>query len=222
MKKILIIIEEEKDLNKLRKVLDKRFRVNATTCSSKGVKLYCSGNFDVTLLSYTVKGVSVKAFLEIGNAFSILSPIIILTNSITSEEELDLLSHSSVHRIEERNDIRVIAKKIEKYLDNIKVVSTLLTSVKEKISIEENRHYVVKNNIRVYLTKKEFQVLKYFLENKNVIITREQMYQNVWNSGYESANVRLVDMLISKLRKKLKLRSLVSERGIGYYWNEKN
>lgn len=70
------------------------------------------------------------------------------------------------------------------------------------------------------LTLHECQLFKYLIDNKNRIVTREELLENVW--GYRVAvETRTVDMFIARLRKlfeseKDSQRFIKSQRGVGY------
>ena len=49
---------------------------------------------------------------------------------------------------------------------------------------------------------KEFEVLVYFMENKNIALSREQILNNVWNYDY-FGDARTIDTHVKKLRAKL-------------------
>ena len=70
---------------------------------------------------------------------------------------------------------------------------------------------------RLRLTKKEFDLLRLFMANKGVILTYEQIYNNVWgyDHSYESNNV--LHSLVCRVRKKLKCE-LDSEEYIISVW----
>ena len=74
---------------------------------------------------------------------------------------------------------------------------------------------------KLRLTKKEFDLLKLFMANKGVILTYEQIYNNIWGyeNSYESNNV--LHSLVRRLRKKLKFEPdseeyITSVWGVGY------
>lgn len=81
------------------------------------------------------------------------------------------------------------------------------------LNLDEKLCYI-KNNI-VKLTKSEFNILKFFLENRNKIFSREELINNIWK---ESVNDKSVDTAISRLRKKLGEygKYIVSRNGFGY------
>ena len=67
----------------------------------------------------------------------------------------------------------------------------------------------------INLTKNEFNLLEFLIENKNKIFSRREIINNVWNS---KASLRTVDTTISRLRKKLKDlgKYLITRLGFGY------
>ena len=73
------------------------------------------------------------------------------------------------------------------------------------------------DNEEVQITPKEFDLLKYFIENPNTAITREQILNKVWGYDYFGDD-RTIDTHIKILRNKLgKYRDVISTvRSIGY------
>lgn len=78
----------------------------------------------------------------------------------------------------------------------------------------------IKNDI-VKLTKSEFNILNFFLENRNKIFSREELINNIWK---EPVNDKTVDTAISRLRKKLGEygKYIISRNGFGYGFIEEN
>ncbi|SCG82900.1 putative transcriptional regulatory protein ykoG [Proteiniborus sp. DW1] len=69
------------------------------------------------------------------------------------------------------------------------------------------------------LTKREFDLLQYLLENKNIVISRETLLQHIW--GYDfSGGTNAVDVYIRYLRSKVEepfgLKLIHTVRGVGY------
>lgn len=89
-----------------------------------------------------------------------------------------------------------------------------------KLTIDFDHYLAEDVNGKVELTYKEFEILKYFLENKGQVITRDKLLDDVW--GYEHfPTSRTVDNHIVKLRKKVEIdpkqpRHILTVHGIGY------
>ena len=72
-----------------------------------------------------------------------------------------------------------------------------------------NKIIVRKNGKIVELTKKEFELLNIFIENRGIALSREKILELVW--GYDFlGETRTVDMHIQKLRKKLELKDEIT------------
>lgn len=67
----------------------------------------------------------------------------------------------------------------------------------------------------INLTKNEFNLLEFLVENKNKIFSRQEILNNVWSS---KASLRTVDTTISRLRRKMKDlgKYLKTRLGFGY------
>ena len=89
----------------------------------------------------------------------------------------------------------------------------------DEIMIEPARRYVTVNGKEVVLAPKEYNLLLYFIENKNQVLTRNQILDNVWGMEYEGYD-RAVDTHITKLRAALGNAGYHVETvvKVGYMW----
>ncbi len=76
----------------------------------------------------------------------------------------------------------------------------------------------------IELTQIEFQIMKYFLENKNKAVSRDEMLAAVWGEDY-FGDAKIVDVNLHRLRLKIEDNPaapvhLVAIRGFGYKWVE--
>ena len=74
----------------------------------------------------------------------------------------------------------------------------------------------------VELSYKEFELLTYFIENKGIALSRENILNNVWNYDYYGDS-RTIDSHIKKIRHKLgkKGKYIETMRGVGYKFEVK-
>lgn len=70
------------------------------------------------------------------------------------------------------------------------------------------------------LSMTEFRLLKYFLENKNRALLKEQILQHIWDEGGNFVEENTLSVNISRLRKKLAGSHIRTIQGIGYLWEE--
>lgn len=75
----------------------------------------------------------------------------------------------------------------------------------------------------IAVTKKEFELLEYLMQNKNIALTRDQILENVWGYNYVG-DTNVVDVYIRYLRNKIdqpfQQKLIYTIRGIGYQLKE--
>ncbi len=89
------------------------------------------------------------------------------------------------------------------------------------LKLDFKNYEVSKDGKKIDLTLKEYELLKFMVENPNKVITRDQMLDKVW--GYEFfGESRTLDVHIRNLRKKIEdenQKLIETVRGIGYKFN---
>lgn len=86
-------------------------------------------------------------------------------------------------------------------INNIAIMNNSLLSF-GKISINEDSREVIVEDRICPLTYKEYELLKYMITNKGIVLSREKMVENVWGFDFQGES-RTVDMHIKSLRHKL-------------------
>ena len=86
-----------------------------------------------------------------------------------------------------------------------------------ELQMDDEKHAVYVNEKVCELTFKEYELLKMFLENAGIVLTRESIMNRIWGTDY-SGETRTVDMHIKTLRQKLgeagnKIKTI---RNVGY------
>lgn len=81
--------------------------------------------------------------------------------------------------------------------------------------IDESKRKVLLDNHEIELTTKEYELLLYFVKNKSIAISREQVLTKVWDENYFGSD-RVVDDTLRRLRKKLPNINIKTIYGFGY------
>lgn len=90
----------------------------------------------------------------------------------------------------------------------------LCANIEDYIINRRQREVFCKNE-EIPLTNKEFELLIYFVQNINTVVTREQILMNVWGHDYFGSD-RVVDNTIKRLRKKMDKLNIETIYGYGY------
>lgn len=86
------------------------------------------------------------------------------------------------------------------------------------LTIHRDKYEVYKNDAKVNLSTKEFQILLYLIENKNLVLSREQIYDAIWGVGSDYCDLNTVTVHIKNLRNKIGPDSdyIKTVWGVGY------
>lgn len=85
----------------------------------------------------------------------------------------------------------------------------------ETLTVDVNRHEVYCDGKKVELTRREFDLLVFFLENPERVLTRDQLVEHVWGFDYYG-DTNVVDVYVRYVRKKLTGSWIQTVRGVGY------
>ena len=72
------------------------------------------------------------------------------------------------------------------------------------------------------LSKKELQLLLFFMENARQILSKEQILEHVWDIDGQFVDENTVTVTISRLKRKIGRSYIQNVRGIGYIWTEES
>lgn len=89
------------------------------------------------------------------------------------------------------------------------------------VHLDMKRREAYHNEALIILTKKEFDLLEYFIRNQNIVLSRDQILNDIWGFDYDG-DTRIVDVHVFKLRNKLSKAKvkIASSRGVGYLMEE--
>lgn len=141
--------------------------------------------------------------------------IIMLTAKTTSENEFHGLSIGAYDYIRKPFDMKVLLIRIKKLCHietELYFKDILLNQAAHEVYIGENR---------IELTKKEFDLLFYFMSNQNLVLSREKILDSVWGIDYDG-DIRTVDTHIRRLRKKIGESYVQTIFGVGYMMGGQN
>jgi two-component system alkaline phosphatase synthesis response regulator PhoP len=88
------------------------------------------------------------------------------------------------------------------------------------IEVNFRTHHARKADQRLFLTSREFDLLRYFVQHVGEVVSRDQILSDVW--GYEEATTtRTIDNFVAKLRQKIELaphqpEHILTVHGMGY------
>ena len=77
------------------------------------------------------------------------------------------------------------------------------TRLSDDIVVDTRKRSVLKDGVRISLTDKEFDILRYFMDHRGEVVQNKDLYENVWGEQYLTSAGNTIMVHILNLRKKL-------------------
>ena len=169
--------------------------------------------FDLVLLDIMLPGADGYEVLEYCRTLDV--PVIFLTARGTVEDRVKGLRLGAEDYITKPFELMELLARVETVLRRCGKTGRVL-SLPPDIEIDTAARTVRRGGAAVALTAKEYDLLLLFVQNKNVALYRDRIYEKVWGDEYLGES-RTVDLHIQRLRKKLGLEHrLVAVYKVGY------
>lgn len=197
-KKILVVDDEPTILELIEYNLESNnYQVTTATDGQMAFDKVSSDTFDLMLLDQMLPKLSgievLKKMRKSGN----LTPVIFLTAVDSEDNKIEGL-------ISGADDYITKPFSIKELLARIKVVLRRTSKQERDNNFQLNTDIksLIINDKEISLTKKEYELLEFLIRNKGIVVSREQIFDNVWGINSNS-QMRMVDIQISHLRDKI-------------------
>lgn len=115
--------------------------------------------------------------------------------------------------------LMVLVSKVHALMKRVEVAETAyLNSGDIRVSLQKMKAW--RGQEQIPLSKKEMQLLIFFLENPKQILSREQIAEAVWDVDGQFVDDNTVPVNISRLKGKLEDDGIQNVRGMGYIWTK--
>lgn len=231
MKKVLIV-EDDLDIVALLKLHldDLDCQVTAAHTGTDGLIEIDNKQFDLIILDLMLPGVDGLEICRQVRAAQNYTPILMLTAKAEEIDRVLGLESGADDYLTKPFSVREFISRIKAIFRRVEMITASLKEEKKPIisykglEIDPVKRKVTKNNERLSLTPKEFDLLLLMAENPGRSYNREQLLQQVW--GYEfSGYDHTVNSHVSRLRAKIesdinKPDYILTDWGIGYMFND--
>lgn len=148
-------------------------------------------------------------------------PIIMLTAKGDESDELAGFESGADEYIAKPFSPKILVARVEAILKRSNIISEEKVVESGGIIINETAHTATVDGVEIDLSVKEFELLTYFLENKGIALSRENILNHVWNYDY-FGDVRTIDTHVKKLRAKIgeKGANIKTIWGMGYKYED--
>ena len=129
-------------------------------------------------------------------------PIIMLTARGEEQDELHGFDLGVDEYISKPFSPKILVARVDAILRRTNNTADSDSVTCGKVTINKTAHTVLADGVPGELSYKEFELLEYFINNKNIALSRDNILNNVWNFDY-FGDSRTIDTHVKKLRAKL-------------------
>ena len=222
----ILVVEDEKKINDvIVKTLKKeKYGVDSCFDGEEALDYIFSVEYDIILLDIMLPKKDGFEVLKSMRKKGIKTPVLFLTARDQIEDRvrgLDLGADDYLVKpfdLEELTArIYALARRNARHAQNDIHVGPLTINVPQRT--------VKRDGETITLTAKEFDLLFYLASNENIVLSRQQILDHVWEYDYESYS-NLIDVYIKDLRKKIdtdeNVKLIQTVRGVGYVLKTEN
>ena len=170
-------------------------------------------SFDLVLLDIMLPKIDGYELLEYCKYYEV--PVIFLTAKGQLEDRVKGLRLGAEDYITKPFELMELLARVETVLRRCGKTGRVIL-LPPDIEIDTASRVVKRDSQPVPLTAKEYEILLLFVQNKNIALYRDRIYERVWGEEF-LGNSRTVDLHIQRMRKKLGLeKRLVAVYKVGY------
>ena len=213
--KILIVEDDESASFVIENSLkDAGFDVNSVTTVTEGLSYLTIDKYDLLVLDLNLPDYNGFDLLR-SIKKTIVIPTIVVSAYSDTQSKLKAFKYGAGDYLVKPIDVEELEARIWLLLSKIENIK--IADDKPKLIFEIKDNNIYQNNEKIILTTLEFDILSYFITNKNRLISRDTLLKGI---SSEKSH-RMLDNHISNIRKKIELNSgnptyLKTEYGLGY------
>lgn len=216
----ILVVEDERDLNRVisKRLESEGYSVDRCFDGEEALDFIDVGEFDAIIMDIMMPRINGIEVLKQMRSRNNTTPVLLLTARDGIGDRVNGLDAGA-------DDYLVKPFAFEELLAMIRVMTRKASGNPTNVfsaadlTMDLNSHTVVRGDVNINLSAKEFEILEYLLRNKGIVLSREKIENHVWDFDY-SGGTNVVDVYIRYLRKKIddnfEPKLIHTVRGCGY------
>ena len=216
MKYRILLVEDDIELNHtIAEFLEmSNFYVKSVYDGDEALNIAFENNFDVVLLDIKIPKINgFEVAEEIRKKFSM--PIIFITSLDGETNVVKAFVSGGDDYIRKPFSLKELKVRIEAVIRRVYGSNNSVVRISEEIEFDLEKLELLKNGERVRLKTKELKLLKLFLQNKGKILSKNMIFDNVYDYD-EEPNEYSLRTFINNLRRVIGKNRIETIKNIGY------
>ena len=220
---ILIVEDEQQILTALKDFLEfNGFRVTEAIDGLEAERAVAENRFDLILLDLMLPKISGEQLCAKWRQEGLQTPVIMLTAKAQQKEKVTGLNIGADDYVTKPFALEELLARIKAVLrrtDPARAVGRTFEFA--DLYVDVPALTVRRDDQQIQITRREAKIIQFFAANPNRVISREELYKQVWGETMTELGTRTMDMHIAKLRSKIEHDSaepqiIKTVRGAGY------
>ncbi len=220
--KILLVEDEKKIADTLSKGLrELDYHVQTAYDGNIGLRIFESGNFNLIITDINMPGVNGYELCKIIRTRNQHIPIIMLTALNTTDDKIEGFDAGTDDYLVKPFEFKELVVRIRALLKRTMNQQLPAGNVLKVANLEMNidSMEVSRDGKPITLTAKEFQLLEYFMRNRNRVVSRADIAIKVWDIDFDT-KTNVIDVYVNFLRNKIdrnfEPKLIHTQVGMGY------
>ena len=220
----ILIAEDDRDLNEIivKKLTAEGYAVDGCFSGKEALENMQTTQYDGAVLDIMLPQMDGLEAVRRLRAQGNLTPVIFLTARDTVADRVKGLDIGANDYLVKPFSFDELTARIRAMMRVSDANPTNIYALAD-LTLDTLAHVVRRADSEITLTAREYSLLEYLLRNKNRVLSRQKIEDNVWNYDYEGGT-NVVDVYITYLRKKIDhghaVKLIHTVRGIGYCMKE--
>ncbi|MBE3592185.1 MAG: response regulator transcription factor [Thermoanaerobacter sp.] len=223
----ILVIEDDVNIAKFVKInLDKYYETEIVHEGEKALYLLERERFSVIVLDIMLPDISGFEILKKIRAMKVNTPVIILTAKSQDVDKILGLELGADDYITKPFNPRELVARVRAVIRRVYEFNALSKSInlleydEIKLDLLQNKAFV--RGKEVFLTPREFQILKMLMTNRKKVVKREELIASIWGDSFME-DTKTLDVHIRRLREKIEEnpdqpKYIHTQWGVGYYF----
>jgi two-component system, OmpR family, copper resistance phosphate regulon response regulator CusR len=225
--KILLIEDERKIADTLSKGLKELdYHVETAYDGGIGLRMFRSGDYNLVITDINMPGMNGYELCKNIRSSNQQIPIIMLTALNATDDKIEGFDAGADDYLVKPFEFKELVARIRALLKrtfNQQVPTGNILTVAD-LELNMDNKEVTRNGTPIHLTAKEFQLLEYLMRNRNRVVSRGDIAEQVWNIDFDT-KTNVIDVYVNFLRKKVDKdhdnKLIHTYVGMGYILKEK-
>ena len=220
--KIIIIEDDENIINPIKTSLNSHnFIVDEAKNGQIGLELIKKNNYDLIILDLNLPDLNGEEICQTIRRSGLMLPILIISADNQINRKINLLDLGADDYLSKPFSIPELISRAKALLRRPPQIANSIIKI-DNLKIDKQKQTLTIDNKDVYLTKKEFLILEYFINHPSVVISRNELMEHAWDMEANFFS-KTIEMHMVNLRRKLdknrNIPLIKTVSGRGYKFN---